>query len=221
MQEFLKEVIVTFGDLLASLGYIVIGLLARRLWLVIILAVMWACVAYAVHLQDQLGVPFSELPDQIDWALVQQEMPLRFGIAVAISFAAWVCMSLIIGSFRPRRKQPAAAASDDRPQQRSSTRERREPTVTAAASSGRVEPRLGGETAEEPVPPLPVGLRQPQAVAPQAQPQPQPEPRPASNFDVVLPRDPAAAAAALKRLYGDEEIDEILAKLNARPDGKR
>ena len=217
MQEFLKEVIVTFGDLLASLGYIVIGLLARRLWLVIIMAVIWACVAYAVRLQDQLGVPFSELPDQIDWALVQQEMPLRFGIAVAISFAAWVCMSLIIGSFRPRRKQPAAAASDDRPQQRSSTRERREPTV-AATSGGRVEPRLSGESADEAVPPLPVGLRQPQAATPQ--PQPQPEPRPASNFDVVLPRDPAAAAAALKRLYGDEEIDEILAKLNARPDGK-
>ena len=42
MQEFLKEVIVTFGDLLASLGFIVIGLLARRLWLVIVMALIWA-----------------------------------------------------------------------------------------------------------------------------------------------------------------------------------
>ncbi|MGF1626279.1 MAG: hypothetical protein ACFCVH_15465, partial [Alphaproteobacteria bacterium] len=113
MQEFLKEVIVTFGDLLASLGYIVIGLLARRLWLVIVMALIWACVAYAVRLQDRLGVPYAELPEHIDWAQAQAEMPLRFGIAVAISFMAWACMGLIIGSFRPTRKTVAVARTPD------------------------------------------------------------------------------------------------------------
>ena len=230
MQEFLKEVIVTFGDLLASLGFIVIGLLARRLWLVIIMALIWACVAYAVRLQDQLGVPFAELPEHIDWAQVQAEMPLRFGIAVAISFMAWACMGLIIGSFRPSRKRVAVANASDRSAPRSGAdsappprgrHERHEPMVgpAAAVSGRRVEPSLGRAALDDDgIPPLPVGLRrtveitEPEAVEPA---------RPTANFDVVLPRDPAAAAAALRRLYGDREIDEILSKLGPRADPRR
>lgn len=225
MQEFLKEVIVTFGDLLASLGFIVIGLLARRLWLVIILALVWACVAYAVRLQDQLGIPFAELPDQIDWAVLKAEMPLRFGIAVVISFAAWVCMGLIIGSFAPRRKRAGPARRDDQdaPEQTRAPRgrqERREPAAGGGQAGGRMEPRLGRAAPDDGIPPLPVGLRQPPAqptsagaAAPEAAPEPD---RPTTNLDVVLPRDPQAAAAALRRLYGEEEIDEILSRLAPR-----
>jgi hypothetical protein len=220
VQEFLKEVIVTFGDLLASLGFIVIGLLARRLWLVIIMAVIWACVAYAVRLQDQLGIPFAELPDAIDWAQVQAEMPLRFGIAVAISFAAWACMGLIIGSFRPTpKRRPARAAQAVAGEGDWSGRgrqERREPMVGAAPARARAEPSLGRAVEEEAIPPLPLGLRR-AAPAPEPQPAAPPPPRPTANFDVVLPRDPSAAAAALRRLYGDKEIDEILSELKPGP----
>ena len=199
MQEFLKEVIVTFGDLLASLGFIVIGLLARRLWLVIILAVIWACIAYAVRLQDQLGVPYSQLPDAIDWARVTDEMPLRLAIAVVISFAAWACMGLIIGSFRPSPKRRRAAAPEVAEPGRG--RERREPLVGPAAPvHARAEPRLV-RLDEDDIPPLPPGLRR----------------APAANFDVVLPRDPQAAAAALRRLYGEQEIDQILSELKPGP----
>ncbi len=212
MQEFLKEVIVTFGDLLASLGFIVIGLLARRLWLVIILAVIWACIAYAVRLQDQLGVPYSQLPDAIDWARVTDEMPLHLAIAVVISFAAWACMGLIIGSFRPSPKRRRAAAPEVAEPGRG--RERREPLVGPAAPvHARAEPRLV-RLDEDDIPPLPPGLRRAPAPAPEA---PPPPPRPAANFDVVLPRDPQAAAAALRRLYGEQEIDQILSELKPGP----
>ncbi|MEZ5665872.1 MAG: hypothetical protein R3F55_00220 [Alphaproteobacteria bacterium] len=219
MQEFLAQVIVTFGDLLSSLGFIVIGLLSRRLWLVLLLALIWAAVAYAIHLQDQLGVPFQELPQAVDWEQVKADAPLRAGIAVAISFASWVCMSLIIGSFRPSRKRERRRETRpvDEPEvgtTRSSGQLRVEPAMAAPAApaarrSERMEPRLQPGVDEDGVPPLPVGLR-PQAQP--AQPAP-PPPRPASSFDVVLPRDPAAAAAALRRLYGEDELRRLLAEL--------
>lgn len=223
MQEFLKEVIVTFGDLLASLGFIVIGLLARRLWLVIAMALIWACVAYAVRLQDQLGIPFQELPAAIDWERVYAEMPLRFAIAVAISFAAWACMGLIIGSFRPspkrraeRRAERRDAVEDAYQPARERGRERREPLVAAGPARSRAEPSLG-RLAEDDIPPLPLGLRRGPAAPPEPPAPMPPPPRPAANFDVVLPRDPQAAAAALRRLYGDKEIDEILSQLKPEP----
>ncbi len=227
MQEFLANIVTTFGDLVASFGYIVIGLVIRRLWAVILLAVVWAVISYGLYQSDQLGIEITEVVNQIDWDAAQETLPIRLVIAVVISAFAWFCMSLMIGSFRPRKRRRAAAASA-----REMPSDKLPPLPRGAGGGrgdGRQEPSFVAPAPDAGQVAAPVAtaaaapaMMEPAAPPPMTPPIPQqpaeaPVAPPASGDDAY---GPAATADKLGRIYSERELDDLIAALQekrARP----
>ena len=237
LANFLADVVTTFGDLIASIGYIVIGLIVRRLWLVVLLALVWAVISYGLYQSDQLGIEITDVFQEMEWTLAQELLLPRLPVAVVMSVFAWFCMSLMIGSFRPRRRGAAASgrgrdvATDKLPAlPRGSGGDkgvrRQEPSflqpsqehgagaglVAPPAALATAGPTMMAAEAEPPMSPEPTAP-EPTVSEPIA-PQPPAQGHTAGSGDGAY--SPAATADKLGRIYSERELDDLIAALQEK-----